>query len=52
MVVLFLICYLDINECVKFPCKNGASCQNLPGCYRCKCKSGYTERNCQTSGLS
>ena len=46
-----LICYLDINECAKSPCKNGATCQNLPGSYRCNCKSGYSGRNCQTGEL-
>ena len=46
-----LICYLDINECARSPCKNGASCLNIPGSYQCKCKSGYTGRNCQTGEL-
>lgn len=29
----------DINECLKetFPCGPGASCQNLPGWYKCSC---------------
>ena len=46
-----LICYLDINECARSPCKNGATCQDIPGSYQCKCKSGYTGRNCQTGEL-
>lgn len=50
---LFLIiagqtCEIDINECVKTPCLNGAICQNSIGSYKCNCKSGYTGRNCET----
>ena len=37
----------DINECEASPCKNGATCENLSGSYRCKCKSGYTGKNCE-----
>ena len=47
----FLICYLDINECAKSPCKNGATCQNIAGSYKCACKPGYTDRNCETGKL-
>ena len=38
----------DVNECSNNPCKNGATCVNLPGSYRCNCKSGYTGNTCQT----
>lgn len=41
-------CEIDINECVKNPCLNGAICQNAIGSYKCNCKSGYTGRNCET----
>ena len=37
----------DINECLRSPCKNGAECVNVPGSYRCDCKSGYEGRNCE-----
>ena len=44
-----LICLLtDINECTNSPCKNGATCVNLQGSYRCDCKSGYDGNNCET----
>lgn len=41
-------CEVDINECVKNPCRNDAICQNSIGSYKCSCKSGYTGRNCET----
>ena len=48
-----IIYVLDVNECLKNPCKNGAACINLKGSYRCNCKSGYTGNDCGTGmGLS
>lgn len=41
-------CEVDINECVKSPCRRGASCHNTNGGYRCHCQAGYTGRNCET----
>lgn len=38
----------DVNECTNSPCKNGATCVNLQGGYRCDCKSGYSGSNCET----
>lgn len=38
---------MDINECVTSPCRNGATCQNANGSYRCHCQAGYTGRNCE-----
>lgn len=42
-------CEVDINECVKNPCLNGATCENTKGNYRCGCKAGYAGRNCETN---
>ena len=47
----FHLCYFfaDVNECENNLCKNGATCVNLQGSYRCDCKNGYTGNNCETS---
>uniref|UniRef100_A0A672HTE0 EGF-like domain-containing protein n=1 Tax=Salarias fasciatus TaxID=181472 RepID=A0A672HTE0_SALFA len=41
-------CEIDINECVKSPCRNGAVCLNTMGGYQCKCLPGYTGQKCET----
>lgn len=41
-------CEIDINECVKAPCRNGAVCQNTMGGYQCVCQPGYTGQRCET----
>ena len=38
----------NLNECNNNPCKNEATCENLQESYRCKCKPGFTNKNCQT----
>jgi hypothetical protein len=40
----------DINECVVQPdiCKNGGTCENLCGGYRCHCTPGNAGDNCDT----
>lgn len=41
-------CEIDINECVKSPCRNGAICHNTIGGYQCMCQPGYTGPKCET----
>lgn len=47
---LSLICLFtsiaDINECNNNPCKNGATCVNLPGSYRCNCTLKFRGTRC------
>ena len=38
----------DINECSPDPCKNGGTCVDLVGSYRCNCKTGYSGDDCET----
>ena len=45
----FFICVIlcaDIDECLNMPCKNGATCNNKPGSYRCSCSAGWTGKDC------
>ena len=40
---------LDIDECaVNNPCKNGGTCTNTVGSYKCACGVKFTGRNCET----
>ena len=40
--------FSDKRECTLFPdiCKNGATCVELEGSYRCDCTIGWTGPNC------
>ena len=38
---------LDVDECQESdPCHNRATCINLAGSYKCKCKPGWTGQTC------
>lgn len=39
---------VDINECERFPCGNGANCINTMGSYYCQCPRGFTGADCRT----
>ena len=39
--------FLDVNECEANPCKNGGTCVDLVGDYRCDCVPGYTGEDCE-----
>ena len=44
----FVSFYRNIDPCkANKPCKNGATCVNSSGDYRCICKTGYQGRNCE-----
>ncbi|XP_046863448.1 adhesive plaque matrix protein 2-like, partial [Xenia sp. Carnegie-2017] len=36
-----------VKACSSRPCKNGGDCKNVGSSYKCKCKSGFSGRNCQ-----
>lgn len=47
----FITFFVDVNECAKNPCKNGATCTNTHGSYKCTCDRRFTGKNCD-QGLS
>lgn len=41
----------DIDDCASTPCENGATCEDGVNSYTCKCKDGYTGKNCETGKM-
>jgi hypothetical protein len=41
--------YIDIDDCAKKPCLNGARCVDKVNSYQCICKTGFEGLNCETS---
>ncbi|XP_074600064.1 uncharacterized protein LOC141854320 isoform X2 [Brevipalpus obovatus] len=43
-------CERDIDECLAAfnPCRNNATCENIPGSFRCHCLPGFEGENCLT----
>ena len=39
-------CEVNVNECLLFPCKNNATCEDLTAGYVCHCMSGWTGPTC------
>ncbi len=39
----------DIDECASTPCENDATCEDGVNSYTCKCKAGFTGKNCEES---
>lgn len=53
--VNFILTYIissDVDECANSPCKNGGSCMNLRGSYRCDCIKGFTGKHCEQGVLA
>ena len=42
-------CEITTNNCDNNPCRNGASCDNLPDGFRCRCAVGFTGDICEVS---
>ena len=48
---VFLVVFLDVDECKPYPCKNNASCIDGINSYTCKCIPGYEGKKCETGGF-
>uniref|UniRef100_A0A8C6XSH5 Neurogenic locus notch homolog protein 1 n=1 Tax=Naja naja TaxID=35670 RepID=A0A8C6XSH5_NAJNA len=46
--LFFYTLIFSLDQDVKSPCQNGATCQNTNGSYRCVCKPGFTGDSCET----
>ena len=40
---------LALDLCVSNPCENDGTCVNGVGAYTCRCATGFTGANCETS---
>ena len=47
MIIEFNVIYSDEDECVNSPCKNGGSCVNTAGSFRCKCAQQFQGNLCE-----
>ena len=41
--------FSDHNDCAPNPCLNGGVCTDLVNDFKCKCRVGYTGKNCNNS---
>ena len=41
---------LEIDHCLSSPCQNGY-CNSQPGGYVCKCKEGFTGKQCESGEM-
>ena len=51
-IFLLFLNILDIGECFSSPCVNAYSCLDLVNDYKCRCKIGWTGKNCHISKLN
>jgi hypothetical protein len=47
-----LICFSDVNECLRNPCHYNASCTDNEGSFNCQCKVGFSGDGHSCSGTS
>ena len=48
-IYLAVISFSDIDDCANKPCLNGGTCTDGVNGFTCKCATGYTGTNCETS---
>ena len=45
--IITLLNFIDVDECLSFPCKNGGSCYDNVGSYSCICAPGWEGPTCE-----
>ena len=48
---LFVVLFLDIDECLGNPCDRNAICSNTAGSFSCTCKNGYSGNGTACNGM-
>lgn len=46
---MYIVEFLDVDECLLNPCSNGGVCQNIEGSYECECPMSWVGKNCTAS---
>lgn len=44
-----ILLFLDINDCISSPCKNGGTCVDGVNSFQCFCQEGWEGKYCQIS---
>ena len=47
-IVMSILLFLDIDDCVPKPCLHDGTCTDLTNAYTCTCIAGYTGSDCET----
>lgn len=47
--LIFACSFLDINDCISSPCKNGGTCVDGVNSFQCFCQEGWEGKYCQIS---
>ena len=52
VIILYLLYFIDIDECDSSPCQNGGTCNDYINFYNCSCQPGYDGVNCETGKVA
>jgi len=44
---MFVVFFLDIDECLEVSCLHNAQCMNTAGSFQCMCTTGWTGTFCE-----
>ena len=45
---MWLVCLIDVDECLGNPCGNGGSCDDGVNSFTCRCVTGFAGTTCET----